>query len=119
MMQAVMSARQTHVKSAERVLDIVELLAGEPRGRTFSELRSALDLPKSSLHELLLILSQRGYLDYDDISRTYTLGIRVWESGQAYLRHHDLVREALPMMENIVGTINETVQLAMLDGIEN
>ena len=118
-MQAVTPDRQAHVKSAERVLDIVEALASDPRGLTFSQLLRLLQFPKSSLHQLLHVMTERGYLEYDGGSRTYRLGIRVWESGQAYLGHHDLVREAMPVMESIVGQINETVQVAILDGVEN
>lgn len=118
-MPAELVERPARVKSAERVLDILEALAGQPHGLTFTELLRALKLPKSSLHELLLVLTERGYLEVDDERRSYTLGIRVWESGQGYLRHHDLVREAVPVMESIVGKVNETAQLAILDGIEN
>jgi DNA-binding IclR family transcriptional regulator len=107
------------VKSAARVLDIVEALAAEPEGLSFSDLVRRLDLPKSSLHGLLATLTDRGYVGFDAERHTYLLGIRVWEHGQAYLRHRDLLQEARRAMEGIVQTINETVQLAVLDGIEN
>lgn len=107
------------VKSAARVLDIVEALAGEPDGLSFSDLARRLDLPKSSLHGLLATLTDRGYVGFDPERHTYLLGIRVWEHGQAYLRHRDMLQEARRAMEGIVQAINETVQLAVLDGIEN
>lgn len=107
------------VKSASRVFDIIELLAKTPEGLTFSSLNSRLGLPKSSLHALLHVMVTRGYVAFEQRHRTYHLGIRVWEAGQAYLHHRDLLREARPVMDQIVGQINETVQLAVLDGIEN
>jgi DNA-binding IclR family transcriptional regulator len=64
-------------------------------------------------------LSTRGYVTRDPQRQTYGLGIRVWEAGQAYLQHRDLVREAFPVMRETVDKINETIQLATLDGIEN
>ncbi len=118
-MQAEAPHKQIRVKSAERVLDIIEVLSAEPKGLGFTELLSTLQLPKSSLHELLSVLTARGYIDFDPANRCYMLGIRVWESSQAYLRHHNLVREALPVLDSIVRAINETAQLATLDGIEN
>lgn len=102
-----------------RALDVLEALATEPEGLSFTDLLGVLKVPKSSLHELLTVLTGRGFVEVDGTSRRYTLGIRVWESGQAYLRHHELVTMARPVMEAIVGDINETVQLAVLDGIEN
>ncbi|MGH2560077.1 MAG: IclR family transcriptional regulator [Thermomicrobiales bacterium] len=112
-------AGQAQIKSAGRVLDIIEALAAAPAGLGFAELSRAQRVPKSSLHGLLSVLTARGYVSLDAQRRTYGLGIRVWEAGQAYLRHRDVVREALPVMEEIVREINETVQLATLDGIEN
>jgi DNA-binding IclR family transcriptional regulator len=110
---------QPSVKSAERVLDIIELLAREPAGLSFTALLRTLQLPKSSLHELLGVLIRRGYITLAPDTRSYTLGLRIWESGQAYLRQHDLASEARPIMDEIVRTLNETVQLAVLDGVEN
>jgi DNA-binding IclR family transcriptional regulator len=47
------------------------------------------------------------------------LGIRTWEAGQAYARQHELVRHAESVMREVVAQINETIQLARLDGNEN
>ena len=109
----------TRAKSAIRALDMIVALAGEQRGLSFTELLRMLAVPKSSLHELLAVLTERGFVEYERESRTYLLGIRVWENGQAYLRHHELVSMARPVMEHIVAQVNETVQVAVLDGVEN
>ncbi|CAA9560712.1 MAG: hypothetical protein AVDCRST_MAG73-3673 [uncultured Thermomicrobiales bacterium] len=69
------------VKCAARVLDVLEALAGRPDGLGFSALAAALDLPKSRLHELLGVLTDRGYVAFDPARRVYDLGIRVWETG--------------------------------------
>jgi len=86
---------------------------------TFAELLVALRMPKSSLHALLAVASGRGYVEQDPESRRHTLGLRVWEAGQAYIRQHDLVVEAEKAMRAFVERVNETVQLARLDGNEN
>lgn len=112
-------SRRPPVKSAVRVLDILEALAASPDGVGFSEMGRQLNLPKSSLHSLLATLTDNGYVSFDPEQRTYSLGIRVWEQGQAYTRHRDLLREARRVMEGIVAAVNETIQLATLDGTEN
>jgi DNA-binding IclR family transcriptional regulator len=112
-------ARPAQVKSADRILDIIELLANERAGLGFGELARLRHIPKSSLHALLGVLTARGYVELDASKRVYTLGIRTWEMGQAYLAHRDLVAKSVPHMEAVVRAINETVQLAVLDGIEN
>lgn len=113
------AGRRPPVKSAVRVLDILDALAASPDGLNFSELCRRLNLPKSSLHSLLATLADSGYVSFDPEGRAYSLGIRVWEQGQAYTRHRDLLREARRVMEDIVAAVNETVQLATLDGTEN
>jgi DNA-binding IclR family transcriptional regulator len=107
------------VKSASRALDILEALAAAPEGVAFSDLARLREIPKSSLHALLTVLTDRGYVEFDASRRTYELGIRTWEVGQAWRSQRDLIRKALPVMEQVVDAINETVQLAVLDGIEN
>jgi DNA-binding IclR family transcriptional regulator len=67
----------------------------------------------------LHVLVARSFLEFDGQQRTYVLGLRLWEAGQAYSQHLHLLREARPIMSEIVREINETVQLAKLDGIEN
>lgn len=109
----------TPAKSAIRALDVLDELVKTTDGATFAGLQRRLGFPKSSLHELLSVLVARGYVDFDPLSKTYMLGIRVWENGQAYLQHRSLLHEARPVMDRIVEQLNETVQLATLDGLEN
>jgi DNA-binding IclR family transcriptional regulator len=114
-----MAGSERTVKSAARVLDLLEVLGRHSEGMTFGMLQTAINIPKSSLHALLEVVTERGYVDFAEGTRLYTLGIRTWENSQAYLHQHDIVREAHIIMERIAGTLNETVQLSKLDGIEN
>jgi DNA-binding IclR family transcriptional regulator len=107
------------VKSAERALAILELLTGREHPLTFTEIAHALSYPRSSLHGLLRTMVERGWAEFDPVGRTYTLGIRTLEAGNAYTRAIGLVERALPLMEKIRDTIDETVQLAVLDGVHN
>ena len=107
------------VKSANRVLDIVELLTRHPRGLGFVEMLTALQIPKSSLHALLRTMTERGHLTFDPHRREYRLGARFWEAGQAFLIGADLQAVAAPFMEEASRLLDETVQLAVLDGLEN
>ena len=107
------------VKSAERVLDILEFAAPRSEGVTFPELSAALGIPKSSLHALLEVLCQRGYLELIPDRRRYRLGLRVWEAGQAFQRHHDILDLGRAVMRDLVARLNETVQMARLSGRDN
>lgn len=107
------------VKSAQRALRILELLTSQERGLTFGEIADALRYPRSSLHGLLWTMSDEGWLELDPATRRYSLGIRTWEAGNAYLRAVDLADRARPYMERVRDALEETVQLAVLDGRYN
>lgn len=107
------------VKSAHRALAILELLTTREEPMTFTELREAMDLPRSSLHGLLGTMTETGWLRLDDVSRTYTLGIRTLEAGNAYTRSLTLSARAHPFMVSVSRQLNETVQLSVLDGRHN
>jgi hypothetical protein len=79
-----------NVKSAGRVLDILELLFRSEEPMALKDLVAVLELPKSSAHALLRTLQSRGYVERDAADR-YALSESLrqsagWIGGpQAYL----------------------------------
>src|SRR5262249_60982036 len=96
----VAQGRVEGVKSAERVLDVIELLTREQQGLTFVEITAELAWPKSSSHALLQTMTRRGYLSLDEATRRYTLGLRVWEAGKTYNLNDDMLGRARPSMKH-------------------
>lgn len=109
------TASESGVKSARRALEIIDHLA-HTGPISFTRLTDELGYPRSSLHGLLATLTQLGWVELDPRTRTYSVGIRAWEAGRGYLRARDLVERALPYMEAVRDDLDETVQLAVLDG---
>src|SRR3954469_6211027 len=54
--------RTVSVKSAARVLDVLELMAGRTQGLRVNEMARELSMPKSSASSLLATLESRGYI---------------------------------------------------------
>ncbi|GAA1627515.1 IclR family transcriptional regulator [Kribbella alba] len=106
----------TSVKSADRTVDILELLAGSPQRLTLSELQRALGVPKSSLHGLLQTLVARGWVETDERNLTYAVGLRALRIGAAYLERDPVIEAAGPLLTQLRNELNETVHLARLDG---
>jgi IclR family transcriptional regulator, KDG regulon repressor len=107
------------VKSADRTLAILELLTEHRDGLTLTEVQRFLEFPKSSTYVLLMTMVGRGFLEQDPDSRRFRVGIRLWQAGQSYVAASDLEHVALPYMEALRDELNETVQLATLDGTDN
>lgn len=110
--------QRARAKSADRALQVLEYLATVPEGGTFSEIARALSMPKSSTHELLAVMTERSFVEFRSENKTYRIGIRTWELGQAFISHRDLLSEARPVINSIAARLDETVQISVLDGLE-
>lgn len=107
------------VKSATRALEIIDLLARQPDGMSFSRIQELTGWPSSSVYNLLRTMASSGHLEFSEQERVYRVGIRLWEAGQTYLRTRDLSRIGSKYLTRAAQTLNETAQLAILDGLEN
>jgi IclR family KDG regulon transcriptional repressor len=114
----VVTEERARAKSADRALQVLEYLATVPNGTTFSDIAKSLSLPKSSAHELLSVMTERSFVEFNPTTKSYRLGIRTWELGQAFVAHRDLITEARPVLSAISSNLDETVQISVLDGFE-
>jgi DNA-binding IclR family transcriptional regulator len=103
------------VQSVERVLNIIEVMAGEGAPVTVTELAEKVGLKISTVHRLLTTLSHRGYIDQDPKNNKYRLGMKLLEVGNAVLKISDIRTVARPYLEELVERCNETANLAILD----
>jgi DNA-binding IclR family transcriptional regulator len=104
------------VKSAERVIRILDALSAHPPGLSFTELLTLTEIPKSSLHALLYTLSESKVVELDPKTRQYAPGPKLWELAMAYVRHLELVPLAWPWLEELRDRFDETVQMGVLEG---
>jgi IclR family KDG regulon transcriptional repressor len=104
------------VKSADRVLDILELLASEPDGLTVSQISSRLGIARSSTHGLVQTVAQRGYLrrDHRD-GRRVALGASVVQLGLSVTDRLELRTIARGPLERLVAATHDTMLLAVPD----
>lgn len=99
------------IKSASRVLDMLELFSTRCDGLTLTDVAKGLCLPKSSTLGLLRTLHVRGYLvrEADDV---YRLNDIVRRDG--FARHGRLLRVGPPVMRRLADSLGETVILGMM-----
>jgi DNA-binding IclR family transcriptional regulator len=102
------------VGTLARGLDILELFAGETSELTQTEISERLGLPVPTVHRLVKLLIERGWLVRDGGTRRLRLGLGVARLQPA-VRLPELAREPLRAVAERTG---ETVNLATLDGRE-
>ena len=116
-MQRSFVKQPSFVKSANRALDIFELLAAEPNGLTISEISERLGFARSSTHGLVHTLFSRGYLTLDGGNRFY-LGVRLIQLGLTVADRLELRSAARGRLEQLVASTNDTALLVVPDGGE-
>lgn len=84
-----------------------------------SELARRLGLGTSTVHRLLATLTDERLLERGRTPGTYRLGIALHDLGAAVSPHLDLYEAALPVMATVRHGTGETVQLAVLDGLDS
>lgn len=102
-----------NVKSAARVLDILELLSRSDTPMALKDLVSVLALPKSSAHALLRTLQSRGYVERDAADR-YALNESLRQSsGWIGGPEAHLAGVARPVMDELRDALEESVFLGV------
>lgn len=101
------------VKSAERVLQIFELLSHNPDGLTIKEISENLAFPQSSTSNLVATLSEAGYLSLDP-AKKYKLGAKLIHIGAVAMENLDISLVAKPLLEKLMESVQETVFMATL-----
>lgn len=104
------------VKSADRTVELLELLSRTGEPLTLSEIQRELSYPKSSLFVLLRTLVARGWVETDRRGTGYSIGVRALLVGTSYLDRDPVIRAATRVLEELRAEVNETVHLARLDG---
>lgn len=104
------------VKSAGRVLEILEYFDDLQRHSTVMEIADALGYPQSSTSALLRSLVTMGYLNYDAHTRTYITSSRVALLGSWVNSPFFAEGAIISMMKELNEQTHDTVVLGMRNG---
>ena len=63
--------------SIDKALEVCEVLSGVPRGMSLSELARSVRQPAPTVHRLLRVLKERGYVRQDDETQKYGLTLKM------------------------------------------
>ena len=99
-----------------KVQRILEAFGPDDETLSLSELSRRTGLAKASVHRLAQELVHWGLMERG--RGDYRLGMRLFEIGQRVPRQRILREVARPFMEDLFQATNETVHLAVLDGLD-
>ena len=104
------------VQSVMHTLDILESFSDQEVEMSVTELCNRLELHKKNVSRLLTTLENRGYIEQNKITGNFRLGLKIFEMGQVFFHKMGLLKQARPVLEDLVNKCNETAYVGVLRG---
>lgn len=107
----------TYVQSFARGLEVIRSFSARSPSQTLSEVAAKAGLTRAGARRILLTLQTLGYVDCAD-GKHFALTPRILDLGFAYLSSQPLWNLAMPAMETLSETVQESCSAGVLDGLE-
>lgn len=102
------------VRSVERSCALLDSLGRASDGLSLTQIVAALKIPYSTTHRLLTTLSAYGYVERDQDTKRYFLGLHILELQASIAKRFRLLDIAIPHMTKLVQEMSVTCHLAVL-----
>lgn len=106
------------VQVLDRALAILQVLSAEGPDLSLGEISTKLDLHKSTVHRLIMVLERHKLIERNSVNGRFRLGLKLFELGTRAVSQLDLRERARPVLERLVLETSETVHLCVLDDSE-
>jgi DNA-binding IclR family transcriptional regulator len=106
------------VGTLARGIDVLELFGRFGPLLSQKEISEELGLPMPTVHRLTALLTERGWLDRDPVTRQLRLGMEMARLVPAMLSGMRLPELARPHLARLASELQETVNVATLQGAE-
>ncbi len=113
-------AEKKIINSVIKALKILECFSLETKELRLTEIAKMLEMPKSTASNLIYTMESMGYIEQNEDSGKFRLGVKLFTLGKAFEYHTDVIEIAKPYMEKLKSEFNENIQLSMVydrDGI--
>ena len=102
------------VQALDRGLTLLRELAGA-RSITLSDLAIRTGMPPSSTHRFLSTLQKHGFVEFDETTQEWMIGIEAFRIGNTYLVRTNLVEAARKTLRRLMEETGETANLGIVD----
>ena len=102
-------------KTLIRSMQILERLAQSNSGLTLSELSQQLGIATATVFRLLYTFEELGYVTQNKQFGLWSIGVKTYTVGTAFLNHRDVVSLARSYMVALMEFSGETVNLSIVD----
>jgi DNA-binding IclR family transcriptional regulator len=106
-------ASKYRAPALEKGLDVLELLSGQPRPLTLSQISGALKRSVSELFRMVQVLESRGYVSTSPTGDGLELTNKLFSLGLSRGPSQNLLLSALPMMQALSDQTKQSCHLAI------
>jgi IclR family KDG regulon transcriptional repressor len=103
----------TSVKNGLRILRLFSI--DEPE-LGITEISNRMGLNKSTVHRLIKTFEKEGFIEKNQKTRKYQLGLSLLNLSGIIDIHTESYREALPILESLVNKLGEAAHISVLEG---
>lgn len=101
------------LQSVENALNLMEVLAEEDSELGVSELSRKLGLGKSTTHRLLMTLESRGFIEQNQTTGKYKLGIKIMQISASVMRQFNIIKICKPYLQDLSHLTGEAAHLCL------
>lgn len=105
------------INSIVKAFRLIELLASRKEFE-LAEICRLLNIPKTTIHRILLTLESLGYVKQNRENLHYVASIKFFELGQRVVQKLNLIEIAHPHMIELSEKTGETINLGVLDSVD-
>ncbi len=102
------------VQALDRGLQLLVIVAKESK-TTLTELALRVGMPASTAHRLLVTLQKRGFVDFDETTQEWMIGVEAFRVGSGFLKRVNLIEASREIMHRLMSETGETANLAIAD----
>lgn len=107
-----------YVQAIARAFQVLQAFDGPRREITLADIAKAAGMGRSAVQRVVYTLESLGYLARVPDSKNYRLTSRLLQFSYNYVRNNELIAKALPYLQELNRTFDETINLQELDGTE-
>ncbi len=104
----------SNVKALERALMLLKTVA-DADSVSLTDLSQRVGMPASTAHRLLVTLQNFGYLEFNESSQLWSIGVEAFRIGGSFSRRIKVVEVGRPMLRALMEQTGETANLAVAD----
>lgn len=102
------------VQALDRGLTLLGALARQDKV-TLTELALRVGMPPSSVHRLLATLQKHRFVEFDEATQDWMIGVEAFRIGNAFIHRSNLVESGRRVMRKLMEETGETANLAIAD----